>query len=398
METLLKTVLVNVLERWRWTLELIKSNVSGYHLLILARAGGIRCNHTSLRDHLFLASKFRFDAAENVDEAFKFRALERDIADRVTVSARSANDVCNGRLGADARAKAARSLLDDGICVIPRLFPPENVLRIGAIAMEDMAEALALLKKSEGIDLLDPTVALKRPVDNYHEVSTREALRCDLRDGPNMSHERNLGDMMNSGVRDVVEDVFNPRGPHSSGNWGKWNFNGDGPNSRIRCRIGRIGCVLSFPGSKSQALHADTPHLLDSYDALPAHYLNCFCPACPDPDLAIGQTAFIVGSHKMSCSARLVRHDTDKAALRELRQRLFRPHLEPGDALIFDARILHFGLPNRHPSLWRPIVYVNYTQPWFDRLRTDKNWGKKSIFKDLADSTSEASRAEVTKD
>ena len=39
---------------------------------------------------------------------------------------------------------------------------------------------------------------------------------------------------------------------------------------------------------------------------------------------------------------------------------IVRPRLVSGDALIFDARILHFGLPNRS-SKRRAIVYCNHT-------------------------------------
>ena len=50
-----------------------------------------------------------------------------------------------------------------------------------------------------------------------------------------------------------------------------------------------------------------------------------------------------------------------------------------GDALIFDARILHFGLPNRSTKR-RAIVYCNHTEYWF---RDPKNWDDRvSVFGD----------------
>lgn len=63
--------------------------------------------------------------------------------------------------------------------------------------------------------------------------------------------------------------------------------------------------------------------------------------------------------------------------------RLMRPHMAAGDALIFDCRVLHFGLANHSPvsgkesqegeegSVTRPIVYVNYHHEWFN---DPKNW------------------------
>ena len=51
-------------------------------------------------------------------------------------------------------------------------------------------------------------------------------------------------------------------------------------------------------------------------------------------------------------------------------QALVRPRLAPGDALLFDARVLHFGLPNRSDSD-RAVLYCNLTEFWF---RDPKNW------------------------
>jgi hypothetical protein len=66
---------------------------------------------------------------------------------------------------------------------------------------------------------------------------------------------------------------------------------------------------------------------------------------------------------------------------RELMLRLLRPHMSAGDALLFDCRVLHFGLANQTPvsghegeggaSVTRPIVYINYHHEWFN---DPKNW------------------------
>ena len=63
----------------------------------------------------------------------------------------------------------------------------------------------------------------------------------------------------------------------------------------------------------------------------------------------------------------------------ELMLRLVRPHLAAGDALLFDCRVLHFGLANGSPiaesgpeaSITRAIVYINYHHEWFN---DPKNW------------------------
>jgi hypothetical protein len=78
------------------------------------------------------------------------------------------------------------------------------------------------------------------------------------------------------------------------------------------------------------------------------------------------------------------------------------PHLRPGDALLFDTRVLHFGLGNlphakkAHPAAAttdvfddssvgpdrdRALLYINYTQRWWDK-NTDKNWGQQALYSD----------------
>jgi hypothetical protein len=222
------------------------------------------------------------------------------------------------------------------------------------------------------------------------------------------------------------------------GNWGKWNFNGPGPGSFTPPCIGKMASVVSLPGCKDQTIHADTAHIFE-HTHLPAHYLNFFMPCAPsegrdvitaqalkpapagkmpppppprraeggaaeeDEEVYVdeeatlrevlsnttgttassarecyfqGQTAFVVGSHRMDVAATAMTHAD---AQEYLEARLVRPHLTTGDALIFDCRILHFGLSNwshlkRTPTTdqdWRMMMYVNYHQQWF---LDPKNW------------------------
>ena len=92
----------------------------------------------------------------------------------------------------------------------------------------------------------------------------------------------------------------------------------------------------------------------------------------------------------------------------EFLQRLVRPHLDAGDAVLFDTRTLHFGLANRsggsdgggsdgggdggskrsgrssdNEGAIRPVLYVNYTQPWWNRMKVDKNFEKRKLFEDV---------------
>jgi hypothetical protein len=227
--------------------------------------------------------------------------------------------------------------------------------------------------------------------------------------------------------------------PHSGGNFGRWNFaegENAGPTAAVPLNVSPVGCVVSLPGAGDQAVHADVYHLFEDAH-LPPHYVNLFFPALEGPahdqadkedsgsaagertarppavGSAVGQTAFFVGSHRMATCARLMADQSspggsgqgesddgeggdqgesygDDVALGRIQEagrderlrRLVRPHLEAGDLLLFDCRVLHFGLANRSAqqlqhATWRPLLYANVTQRWF---QDKKNWEKVAIF------------------
>ena len=70
----------------------------------------------------------------------------------------------------------------------------------------------------------------------------------------------------------------------------------------------------------------------------------------------------------------------------EMHMRIMRPSLQLGDVLIFDTRMLHFGLANQTNKMYsensidvrRPMIYMNMTSAWFN---DPKNWDdRKEIF------------------
>ncbi len=46
------------------------------------------------------------------------------------------------------------------------------------------------------------------------------------------------------------------------------------------------------------------------------------------------------------------------------KEEILRPDVPVGSALLFDARIWHFGTENRSAAT-RPVLYNNYQRPWF---------------------------------
>ena len=183
-------------------------------------------------------------------------------------------------------------------------------------------------------------------------------------------------------ILNIVKDLFNPTSNHKDGNWGKYNFQGGGIGSVPEPIVSPIGCVVSDPGARAQQIHADTPHLFENIHMNP-HYINCFLPIVDNhQDLSVGQTGFFIGTHVLKTSADVVRsiQSSDGQNVSKLKSRLVRPHLRTGDCLLFDTRTFHFGLPNDSQNTRRCILYINFTQHWFARQRTDKNWGKVSCF------------------
>lgn len=245
--------------------------------------------------------------------------------------------------------------------------------------------------------------------------------------------------MNHAPIRQLLQPLCNPGGaPYAAGNWGRWNFEGGGPGAPKPPLIANTaGAVIAMPGADDQLVHADTEHLYE-HAHLPPHYLNFFFPAandgCGGTDLRVGQTAFIVGSHKLrTCMECMDNPAGDAAGLAMRKALLVRPHLRPGDALLFDVRTLHFGLANRSGSsssaasgdggggagaaagagggagagagvsaaaapegtaagggVVRPVIYVNFHQPWWNRERVDKNFRPERLFPEQQESAKDA--------
>jgi hypothetical protein len=348
-------------------------------------------------------------ATEACDQLDGERSLLEDISLPLSAQERALRTLSD-----ESRRRAAAVLDEHGVCVLPGLCPPSLVLQWGQAASDDMKLVVDRLSK-KGIFLLDPGQAGQPRIENYREMSMREALRCDLRNGKKAralalaaQADTHLSISNHPAIADILTQVMNPPADPAlvKGNWGRWNFEGPGPEAKPSPpTVGGVGALMSLPGCADQTLHADTPHT-QVHVHLPGHYFNVFLPAVPDeaqggpqggaqgglPDFRVGQTAFVLGSHRLSVSALVM---TQEGGQQALSQRLVRPHLRPGDGLIFDCRVLHFGLANQTggaagaaaggagAGVWRPLLYINHTAPWFV---DPKNWNmKEKLFDDEED-------------
>jgi hypothetical protein len=172
-------------------------------------------------------------------------------------------------------------------------------------------------------------------------------------------------------VVEIIKDVAQPDGGKLNlGNYGKWNFSMGGPGSRERLIHGEIGAIISTPGCLDQKIHADIPHLFNTVDT-PPHLLHAFMPASVynvkgkrgeiqrnKGRFQIGQTAFVCGSHKLEACARMM--SDDGSGVEETFDRMIRPHVDAGDVILFDCRVLHFGLANNSGPLGEITSFISF--------------------------------------
>ncbi|ETV97962.1 hypothetical protein H310_09271 [Aphanomyces invadans] len=316
--------------------------------------------------------------------------VERQWIDTVTIG-RTYNERQHGVLSVESHERAVRVLRDYGVVILRGLFDPDTVRKWSAAALEDFADVARILKERHDMDVFKP--GEKPPRHNFVEFATREAFRCDLRHTPRLTKLRETHpDPSDRTSREInprhpvvlaiLEDVAQPDGgPLNAGNYGLWNFSFGGPGSRQPLIHGDVGAIVSTPGCFNQKIHADIPHLFNTLD-LPPHLLHMFLPACEDGGFDAGQTAFVLESHRLATCARMMAEDG--RGVEECVVKTIRPHLGPGDVVVFDCRVLHLGLANTTAArgaevegVRRPILYVNWHAPWFE---DKKNWEPTSLF------------------
>ena len=155
----------------------------------------------------------------------------------------------------ESHKKAVRALREKGICIIKGLFSKDHVTHLGKQSLLDFQSAVDILRE-KGIDLEKPGEDGPM-INNFHELSMREALRCDLRNGKHMKsstmreHKHEIFSTLsyspsaysplpsnlknNENLREhpsvlrMLREAMHKPGEHELGNWGLWNFEGPGP-------------------------------------------------------------------------------------------------------------------------------------------------------------------------
>jgi hypothetical protein len=240
--------------------------------------------------------------------------------------------------------RASRCLQKHGYCVIRNLVDPFQCLEWGTAVLLDLDQAASIVQTRDQVNLRNAQGVVHQ---NYRELAMQEDLRMDLRDGPHLRKLREKerknyekwgihGDDPSSPIisssagsrdsclrfhRDILEIVKRTMNPKSMelyrGNFGRYNVEGSGPDGSFQpLRVGPMGGIVSLPGLADQAIHADTPHLFEHADCLPAHYINAFClgadlevardeDGCATGSTIVGGTVFIHDSHQLSFMAEM---------------------------------------------------------------------------------------------
>mmetsp|Transcript_37725 Transcript_37725/g.82835 ORF Transcript_37725/g.82835 Transcript_37725/m.82835 type:complete len:364 (+) Transcript_37725:120-1211(+) len=144
-----------------------------------------------------------------------------------------------------------------------------------------------------------------------------------------------------------------------------------------------ISVVYSRPGADHQGWHADGGHQKGAKDAgwdrdgweddLADAYAICLFIPLIDLNNEVGYTQLWPGSHRH-------RDLVGFGKVAEIAEATFDGKCLAGDAVWYDYRLLHRGMPNSSSDVVRPVVQLIFKRKWYVERQ---NYGTESIVKDL---------------
>ena len=142
-----------------------------------------------------------------------------------------------------------------------------------------------------------------------------------------------------------------------------------------------ISVVYSRPGAVHQGWHSDGNHQKGARDAgwdrdgwkmeLADAYAICLFIPLIDLNDEVGYTQFWPGTHKH-------RDLIGFGKVSEIAEATFDGKCDAGDAIWYDYRLLHRGMPNVSPNVVRPVVQIIFKKKWYIERQ---NYGAESIVK-----------------
>lgn len=233
-----------------------------------------------------------------------------------------------------------------GLCHIGSALPTDLVLELQRAAEEHTALIRSAVC-ARGVDLESPF--------RFHEACQRGPGRFDMRlmpPPPPFDDAQLIGE--SAAWLPVVRQIL-----------------GDD------CKLLFQGLVVTEPGAKEQALHADGPHVpgewrhhdpqvaaTSHHSQHPCHCLTVFVPLV-DLTEENGATKYLPGTQHSVLSTAALEAEASEAGSSGGAGSCARLEVSAGDAVLFDYRLFHAGGANRSTRR-RPILYLIYARPWYE--------------------------------
>ena len=215
-------------------------------------------------------------------------------------------------------------------------------LRAGVDQAAAVAEAIAILRRDGVVvldDLVDPAlvercgdeIALRYPdmarPDRERNHGPYEGRHCMP-----MLVEGSLGDpslLVPRAVSHISAELLEPQ-----------------------YKVDSVGLLVSVPGAPDQKAHHDAwLYPKEGLDRLLPPFALAFAMPLVTMDEASGHMAFWRRSHRSPSTEPDGPHD-------------FAPEVHPGSAILWDFRVLHYGLANRSPRP-RPVIFTVLSREWW---------------------------------
>jgi ectoine hydroxylase-related dioxygenase (phytanoyl-CoA dioxygenase family) len=205
----------------------------------------------------------------------------------------------------------------------------------------------AIERVEEKLTTYRPNITIGKDNFNFREIASRNLERFDLRV---TDHE--TCDFVQTYIMDhpVVKNALH----HNLGDDSEINFD--------------ISLVYSKPGACAQGWHADGDHQKGGKDAgwsvngwktqLSGAYAFCLFIPLIDLNDEVGFTQFWPKSH----------YSRDLAGfgkVAELSKTTFDGKCAAGDAVWYDYRLMHRGMPNKSQDKIRPVLQVIFKKKWY---------------------------------
>ena len=207
----------------------------------------------------------------------------------------------------------------------------------------------AITKVEESLQRYRPDICVGQDTFHFREISSRSTQRFDLRMQDDKTHafvHRHLLET-NPTAAAVLEQVLDCTAT-------EMDFD--------------VSVVYSKPGAGYQGWHADGDHHKGAKDAglaedgwrteLASPYAVCLFIPLIDLDEQVGYTQFWPASHRN-------RDLVGFGKVAELAEATFDGVCSVGDAVWYDYRLFHRGMPNTSTDTLRPVVQIIFKRAWY---------------------------------